>query len=90
MYLQFLIFSIAVSPFSGSLSVGFLALQTAIDFLRDLALREFLPALGANFNNALRGFHVLRIGLNWRVVSVHCHVLSIARPGLLGGFRYLF
>lgn len=71
MYLQFLIFSIAVSPFSGSLGVGFLALQTAIDFLLDFPLREFLPALWADLNNALCGFHVLHIDLNWRVVSVH-------------------
>ena len=86
MYLQFLIFSIAVSPLSGSLGVGFLALQTAIDFLLDLALREFLPTLGADFRNALRGFHVLHISLNRWVVSVYCHVLTIARPGLLGGY----
>lgn len=68
MYLQFLIFSIAVSPFSGSLSVGFLALQAAIDFLLDLSLCEFLPALGADFNNALWGSHAICIGMNWRVV----------------------
>ena len=74
-------FPVTVSPLSGSLGVGFLALQTAIDFLLDLALREFLPALWADFRNAMRGFHVLRIGLNRWVVSVHCHVLAIARPG---------
>jgi hypothetical protein len=51
--------------------VGFLAFPAAIDFLPDLALREFLPALWADFRNALWGFHVLHIGLNWRVVSVH-------------------
>ena len=79
-------FPVTVSPFSGSLSVGFLAFQTAIDFLLDLALREFLSALGADFGNALRGLHVLCIGLNRRMVSVHCHVLSVARPGLLGGY----
>lgn len=86
MYLQFLIFPVAVSPFSGSLGVGFLALQTAIDFLLDLALRKFLPALWADFGNALRGLHVLHIGLNRRVVSVHCHVLPVSRPSLLGGY----
>ena len=75
-------FSVTVSPFSGSLGVGFLALQTAIDFLLDLSLREFLPALGADFGNALRGFHVLNIGLNWRVVSVAlpCTSRSSSRP----------
>ena len=86
MYLQFLIFPIVVSPVGNALGVGFLALQAAIDFLLDFPLREFLPALGADFRNALWRFHFLRIGLNRRVVSVHCHVLPVARPGLLGGY----
>lgn len=75
-------FPVTVSPLSGSLSVGFLALQTAIDFLLDLALREFLPALGADLNNALCGFHVLRIGLNRWVVSraLPCTSRSSSRP----------
>ncbi len=70
MYLQFLIFPIVVSPVSGALGVGFLALEAAIDLLLDLALRELFPALWADFNNALRGFYVLYIVLNRRVVSV--------------------
>lgn len=53
MYLQFLIFSIAVSPFGGALSVRPVALEAAIDFLLDLPMRELLPALGADFRNAL-------------------------------------
>ena len=63
-----------------------LAIKAAIDFPLGRTVVKRFSTVGAYFRSALWDFHVLPIAFNRWVVSVHCHVLSVARPGLLGGY----